>query len=71
MISPLNEYEVLQLVLGECRVRLGQYKETAESDIKTLQRDDLSPKQRLATQLLFGEKQILQASLFCEFCKRL
>lgn len=62
MISQMNEYEVLQLVLGECRVRLSGYQESAESDIKTLQREDISEKQRLATQLVFGEKQILQVT---------
>lgn len=64
MISDMNEYEVLQLVLGECRVRLGRYQNTFEEDLKTLQMTDLDEKQRLATQLLLGEKQILQVLTF-------
>ena len=60
VVSPLNEYEVLQLILGECRVRLGRYRNNAEEDLRALQRGDLSEKERVATELLLGEKTILQ-----------
>lgn len=60
-ISQLNEYEVLQLVLGECRVRLSQYQENWESDVTALKNDTLTEQQRISRQLLLSEKRILQS----------
>jgi histone-lysine N-methyltransferase SETD3 len=37
IISQMNEYEVLQLLMGECRERLAAYKTTLEEDAKLLQ----------------------------------
>ena len=33
----MNEYEILQLLMGDCRERLAQYKNNAEEDTKMLQ----------------------------------
>ena len=37
VITQMNEYEVLQLLMGECRDRLAAYKTTLEEDAKLLQ----------------------------------
>eukprot|EP00210_Caulerpa_lentillifera_P001731 g1662.t1 len=51
-ISQLNEYEVLQLVLGECRVRLSQYQENWEADVTALKNSMLSVKEKISRELL-------------------
>lgn len=63
IVDQMNEYEILQLLLGECRTRLAAYTNTLEEDVKALQQPDLDPKERLALQLLLGEKNILQGTL--------
>ena len=37
VITQMNEYEVLQLLMGECRERLAAYKTTLEEETKLLQ----------------------------------
>jgi hypothetical protein len=37
IISQMNEYEVLQLLMGECREALAAYKTSLEEDTKMLQ----------------------------------
>lgn len=37
IISQMNEYEVLQLLMGECRESLAAYKTSLEEDVKLLQ----------------------------------
>jgi histone-lysine N-methyltransferase SETD3 len=63
VISPANEYEVLQLLLGECKERLTAYSGSAEDDAKLLQNPALAPRARVAAQLRAGEKAILQVTL--------
>jgi len=63
VVSPANEYEVLQLLLGECKERLMAYGGSAEDDTKLLQRGDLAPRARTAAQLRLAEKTILQGTL--------
>ena len=63
VVSPANEYEVLQLLLGECRERLSAYVGGAEEDTKLLQDATLTPRARVAASLRLGEKRILQATL--------
>ncbi|CAD7695760.1 unnamed protein product [Ostreobium quekettii] len=62
-VSQMNEYEVLQLLMGECRTRLAAYDTTIEEDVKALQKSDMDPKQRLATQLILGEKNVWQGTM--------
>jgi histone-lysine N-methyltransferase SETD3 len=62
-VSATNEYEVLQLLLGECRDRLAGYEGPAEEDTKMLQRPGLSPRQVLAARLRLTEKSILQGTM--------
>ena len=63
VVSPANEYEVLQLLLNECKERLTTYGGSAEDDTKLLQDPRLSPGARLAARLRLGEKRILQGTL--------
>jgi protein-histidine N-methyltransferase len=63
IISQLNEYEVLQLLSGECKERLGNYGSAAEDDLKTLQRPDSSPREKVAARLRLAEKSVLQGTL--------
>lgn len=37
MLSQMNEYEVLQLIMGDCREKLQEYALTQEEDIKESQ----------------------------------
>jgi protein-histidine N-methyltransferase len=62
-ISAANEYEVLQLLLGECRDRLAAYAGPAEEDTKLLQQPGLAPRAALAARLRLCEKAILQGTL--------
>ena len=63
VISQLNEYEVLQLLLGECKERLGSYGSAAEDDLKALQRPESSARERAAARLRLAEKSVLQGTL--------
>lgn len=63
IISQLNEYEVLQLILSDCQEKLSNYQTTIEEDLKLLQQPDLLlNKQRIAIELLLSEKRILQVN---------
>lgn len=63
VISQLNEYEVLQLLLGECKERLGAYGNAAEDDLKALQRPESSVREKKAARLRLAEKSVLQGTL--------
>eukprot|EP00208_Stichococcus_sp_RCC1054_P004802 CAMPEP_0206140612 /NCGR_PEP_ID=MMETSP1473-20131121/10038_1 /ASSEMBLY_ACC=CAM_ASM_001109 /TAXON_ID=1461547 /ORGANISM="Stichococcus sp, Strain RCC1054" /LENGTH=455 /DNA_ID=CAMNT_0053534817 /DNA_START=485 /DNA_END=1852 /DNA_ORIENTATION=- len=63
IITPSNEYEVLQLLLADCRDRFTAYGDNMEADVKALQRKDLSPPERLATQLRLEEKRIVAGTM--------
>lgn len=56
----MNEYEVLQLLLGDCRDGLGRYRSTIEEDIKDLQNPEMDVKERIGRRLLMEEKKVLQ-----------
>ena len=63
IISQENEYEILQLVMGDLREWLQQYEGGLEEDVKELQRTDLSHRDRMATMLTLGEKKILRGTM--------
>ncbi|PSC76514.1 U3 small nucleolar ribonucleo MPP10 [Micractinium conductrix] len=63
IISPENEYEILQLLMGDLRDKFQAYATEFDDDIKDLQRTDLTPRQRLAAQLRLGEKRILRGTM--------
>ncbi|GFR43931.1 hypothetical protein Agub_g5069, partial [Astrephomene gubernaculifera] len=62
-LSQMNEYEVLQLLMGDCRERLASYGSSYEEDVKTAQQAELGAKERLAVRLRLGEKRILNATM--------
>ncbi|KAF5827149.1 Rubisco LSMT substrate-binding-domain-containing protein, partial [Dunaliella salina] len=63
MLSDLNEYEILQILMGDCRERLQAYPLSVEEEIKYSQDPKLSPKQRLACQLRTEEKRIVSGTM--------
>lgn len=63
MVSPMNEYEVLQLLLAECRDRLTAYGSSLEDEQSLLQSRGLSNRERVAAQLRLAEKRIIQGAL--------
>ena len=63
VVSQANEYEVLQLLLNECKERLMAYGGSAEDDTKLLQDRGLPLRARLAARLRLAEKRILQGTL--------
>jgi len=63
IITPENEYEVLQLVMADLRDRMQAYPNNFEDDLKDLQRKDLSRRQRLAAALKVSEKRILRGTM--------
>lgn len=60
IISPENEYEVLQLLMADLRDRNQGYFSEMDDDIKDLQRRDLTREQRLAAHLRMGEKRTIR-----------
>jgi histone-lysine N-methyltransferase SETD3 len=63
IITPENEYEVLQLVMADLRDRMQAYPNNFEDDLKDLQRNDLTRRQRLAAVLKVSEKRILRGTM--------
>ena len=63
VLSQMNEYEVLQLLMGDCRERLAAYRKSLEEDIKINQQSDLSTKEKLAVKLRLSEKRIISATM--------
>jgi len=59
VITQMNEYEVLQLLMGECRERLAAYQTTLEEETKLLQGKELTGRARVAARLRVSEKKIL------------
>lgn len=43
-LSQMNEYEILQILMGDCRERLAAYKKSYEEDVKIAQQRTLTPK---------------------------
>lgn len=63
IVSVENEYEILQLMMGDLREALQLYAGDVETDLKELQRRDLTEKERIAAQLRYGEKLILRGTM--------
>lgn len=64
VVSQMNEYEVLQILMGDCRERLAAYKTSREEDVKLLQvPQELGPKEKLAGRLRLAEKTILSETM--------
>ncbi len=66
VLSQLNEYEVLQLLMGDCRERLQGYQTNLEDDLKLVQqaaRQGLTTQQWLAARQRLSEKKILSDTM--------
>ena len=63
IISQENEYEILQLLMGDMREALQGYETGMEEDVKELQRTDLSRLERMAALLRLGEKRALRGTM--------
>lgn len=63
VISPENEYEVLQLLMSDLRDLTQGYDGNLEDDVKELQRSDLDMRARIAAALRYGEKRIIQGTM--------
>ncbi len=63
MVSPINEYEVLQLMLGDCRERLAAYDGGLDDEVKLLQSGAASAQEYAAAALRLAEKRILTETM--------
>jgi len=64
VVTEMNEYETLMLMMGECRERLAAYEGNMEEEVKRLQQPALmSSQELLACKLRLGEKTILQETM--------
>lgn len=63
IVSPENEYEVLQLIMSDLRDRNQAYDTQYEEDLKELQRRDLQPRERVALALKVGEKRVVRGTM--------
>lgn len=59
IVSEANEYEVLTLLLTECRNRLSNFEQSLDDNVRLLNRKDISPKERVAAKLRVCEQKIL------------
>jgi hypothetical protein len=60
-LSQMNEYEILQILMGDCRERLAAYPNSYEEDLKLLQGERgqaLTPNERTAAKLRMGEMKV-------------
>ena len=59
IISPMNEYETLQLLMADCRDRMSAYDTNEEDELLLQKRDDVSLKIRNASRLRQTEKELV------------
>ena len=63
IVSPMNEYEVLQLLMGDAREMLAEYENSSEEyELLQLKEKGLSARARTAAQLRLGEKRLINAT---------
>ncbi|CCO66102.1 predicted protein [Bathycoccus prasinos] len=59
VVSPMNEYETLQLLMADCRDRMSAYDTNEEDELLLQKRDDVSLKIRNASRLRRCEKELV------------
>jgi len=59
VISPMNEYETLQLLMADCRDRMSAYDTNEEDELLLQKRDDVTLKVRNASRLRQCEKELV------------
>ena len=63
IVSPMNEYEVLQLLMGDAREMLAEYENSSEEyELLQLKEKGLSARQLTAAKLRLGEKRLINAT---------
>lgn len=60
LVSQMNEYETLMLMMSDLRDRIDLYKGNIEEEIKILQDQTLTEQERVASKLRMSEKRVLQ-----------
>jgi histone-lysine N-methyltransferase SETD3 len=63
MLDQANEYEVLMILMGECRTRLGNYDGGVDDEIRLLKNKKITQRERVAAQLRLSEKKILTSTM--------
>ncbi|CAG9467763.1 unnamed protein product [Pedinophyceae sp. YPF-701] len=63
LVSQMNEYEVLQLLMADLRDMISAYKTEVEEDVKLLQRRDATPRELVACRLRLLENAVLRGSM--------
>uniref|UniRef100_A0A7R9T8R0 Rubisco LSMT substrate-binding domain-containing protein n=1 Tax=Prasinoderma coloniale TaxID=156133 RepID=A0A7R9T8R0_9VIRI len=64
ILSQINEYEILQLLMGDVRERLEEFENTdTVGEQQTLRDAELNGREELATLLRLGEKRVLQGTM--------
>jgi len=63
IVSPMNEYEVLQLLMQDAREMLAEYESSSEEfELLQLKEKGLSVRQRAAAKLRLAEKRLINAT---------
>jgi hypothetical protein len=63
IVSPMNEYEVLQLLMQDAREMLGEYESSSEEfELLQLKEKGLTPRQIAAARLRLTEKKLINAT---------
>ena len=63
IVSPMNEYEVLQLLMQDAREMLAEYESSSEEfELLQLKEKGLSARQRVAAKLRLAEKRLINAT---------
>eukprot|EP00250_Pteridium_aquilinum_P008157 c17723_g1_i1 orf=616-2127(-) len=63
IVNEANEYEILTLLLTECRNRLSNFDRSLDEEIRMLNKKDISSKERVAAKLRVCEQRILSNTM--------
>ena len=64
MVSVMNEYEILQLLMGDCRELMAEYDTNEEDELNLLKlSDQLRPREIEAAKLRMSEKKLISATM--------
>lgn len=63
IVNEANEYEVLTLLLSECRNRLSNFDRSLDDEVRLLNSTDISPKEKVAAKLRCYQQKILSNTM--------
>lgn len=63
IVDQANEYEVLTLLLTECRTRLSNFDRSLDDEIRLVNSKDISPKENVAAKIRMCEQKILNNTM--------